>query len=50
MSEKLKGTGVGSNNSQFGKCWITNGIESKTIKKDDVLPDGWKFGRVIKKV
>lgn len=27
--------------------WITNGILSKTIKRSDFIPDGWKKGRVI---
>jgi hypothetical protein len=36
----------GEKNSQFGTCWITNGIESKKIKKNDLslYPD-WKLGR-----
>lgn len=41
----------GEKNSQYGTCWITNGIESLKIKKDDVtkyLNDGWKLGRVIR--
>lgn len=38
----------GKNNPQYNKCWITNDIESKMIKKDDNLPDGWKYGRKIK--
>jgi hypothetical protein len=38
----------GSANSQFGTCWITNGIENKKVKKSNVLPDGWMFGRKIK--
>jgi hypothetical protein len=50
MSKKLKGTGMGVNNSQFGKCWITNGTENKTIKKIDLIPNGWVLGRKIKKV
>jgi hypothetical protein len=37
----------GSNNSQYGKCWITNEIESKKINKGDVLPEGWRLGRKI---
>jgi hypothetical protein len=39
---------TGSKNSQFGKCWITNGTENKKIKKDEQIPDGWKLGRKIK--
>ena len=38
----------GENNSQFGSCWITNGIENRKIKKDDKIPIGWKLGRVFK--
>jgi len=34
-------------NSQFGKCWITNGIESKKIYKGDLIPEGWRVGRII---
>jgi group I intron endonuclease len=35
----------GEANSQFGTCWITNGIENKKIKKTDSIPMGWKLGR-----
>jgi hypothetical protein len=36
---------VGSNNSQFGTMWITNGIENKKIKKESIeIPDGWYKG------
>lgn len=35
----------GSNNSQHGTCWITNGFENKKIKKENLIPDGWKLGR-----
>jgi hypothetical protein len=38
----------GKKNSQYGTMWITNGTESKKIKKDDLIPDGWKKGRKIK--
>jgi hypothetical protein len=37
----------GSNNSQYGKCWITNDIESKKINKGDIMPEGWRLGRKI---
>lgn len=39
----------GEKNSQFGTCWITNGFESKKIKKDELalfIENGWKKGRV----
>jgi len=35
----------GNKNSQFGTKWITNGKESKKIKKDIEIPSGWKKGR-----
>ena len=37
----------GENNSQYGKCWITNEIESKKIYKGDTIPEGWRLGRKI---
>ena len=39
----------GSNNSQYGTCWITNDTDNKKIQKGDDIPTGWKLGRVIKK-
>lgn len=39
----------GENNSQFGTCWITNGKENMKIKKGDSIPEGWNFGRSLKK-
>lgn len=38
---------TGDKNSQFGTCWITNGIESKKIIKGNIVPEGWKLGRKI---
>jgi hypothetical protein len=38
---------LGSGNSQFGSCWITNETENKKIKKTDPLPEGWRYGRKI---
>jgi len=44
--EKMrKPKNMGSNNSQYGKCWITNEVESKKIMKGDLIPDGWRLGR-----
>ena len=37
----------GTRNSQYGLQWITNGIESTRIKKDDPIPEGWKKGRKV---
>lgn len=45
MKQQRKGVGVGSTNSQFGTCWITNGSQNKKINKNEKLPVGWKFGR-----
>jgi hypothetical protein len=28
-----------------GRYWITNGVGSKMIKANDVIPDGWRRGR-----
>jgi hypothetical protein len=48
MSESMKGKGKGSNNSQYGKCWITNEVDSKKIFKGDLIPEGWRLGRKMK--
>ena len=51
MSKSSKGAGIKENNSQFGTCWITNGIEIKKIKKENLeffLNLGWKRGRILK--
>jgi len=45
--EKMrKSKNVGTNNSQFGTIWITNGQENKKIKKEDIIPQSWYKGRV----
>ena len=49
MSKSSKGQGAGNDNSQFGKCWITNEIESKKIYRGDTIPEGWRLGRKMKK-
>ena len=41
---------IGEKNSQFGTCWITNGLENKKIKKNEVdkfINEGWKLGRIV---
>ena len=35
-------------NSQYNTCWITNDIENKKIKRNNILPDGWHYGRKLK--
>jgi hypothetical protein len=47
--EKLKKSkNIGSENSQYGTMWITNGTENKKIKAIDIIPEGWYKGRVVK--
>lgn len=48
MKIKAIGRGLEFNNSQYGTCWITNEVESKKIKKSDLIPEGWRLGRKIK--
>lgn len=51
MSESSKGIGKGSNNSQYGTCWITKNDNNKKIKKENLeiyLNDGWIKGRKLK--
>ena len=46
MREKMSGKG----NSQYGTCWITNGVENKKIKKEELafwLELGYNRGRKI---
>lgn len=44
--EKMRKTkNKGSNNSQYGTMWITNGVDNKKIRKEDVMPEGWYKGR-----
>ena len=45
MSQSSKGMGTGSNNSQYGTQWVTNGTENRKIKKDADIPIGWYKGR-----
>jgi len=49
MKKSHKDKHFGINNSQYGKCWITNEKESKMIYKDDSIPEGWRLGRTLKK-
>lgn len=37
----------GEKNSQFGTMWVTNGIENRKIRKEDIIPDGCRKGRVL---
>ena len=42
---RKKETQIGEKNSQYGSCWITNGLENKKIKKGDLITEGWRLGR-----
>lgn len=37
----------GEKNSQYGSMWITNGIENRKIKKEEIIPENWYKGRKI---
>jgi hypothetical protein len=49
MIQSHKNIHRGELNSQYGTCWITNEIENKKINKNEQIPLGWRYGRVIKK-
>ena len=46
ISNVKKGTGLKEKNSQYGTMWITNGVENRKIKKEDIIPEGWYRGRI----
>lgn len=51
MSESSKGKCLGEKNGSYGTCWITNNIENKKIKKEELdqyIILGWSKGRKIK--
>lgn len=48
MKESHSGKQSGSKNSQYESMWITNGLDSKKINKNDIIPDSWYKGRKIK--
>ena len=35
-------------NSQYGTMWITDGMKNKKIKKNEIIPEGWRKGRVVR--
>lgn len=39
---------AGENNSQFGSKWINDGVVDKKIISNEVLPEGFVFGRIKK--
>jgi group I intron endonuclease len=48
ISDIMRVKQSGTNNSQYNTCWITNEIENRKIKKDEIVPVGWRFGRNLK--
>jgi hypothetical protein len=48
MKQSRKGTGKGNLNSQYGTCWITNGVENKKVSPYIELDEGWFRGRTLK--
>jgi hypothetical protein len=48
MKNSKKEQGKGVTNSQYGTCWITNEQENIKIRKGDLIPNGWRLGRIMK--
>jgi len=51
ISDKMKNRGVGSENSQYGTCWVFKDGINKKIKKENLeifIKDGWGKGRKLK--
>ena len=46
---KMSASALGKKNSQYGKMWITNGKENKSIKKFDTIPKDYWRGRTLNK-
>ena len=47
ISASKRGRTLGSNNSQYGTCWITDGSNNKKINPTyNSIPSGWYKGRV----
>ena len=48
ISQKMKGENnpmkIKENTPMYGKIWITNGFENKSISKLSKIPDGWRRG------
>jgi hypothetical protein len=30
-------------------CWITNGVQNRRLKDEDLFPEGWRFGKTHKR-
>jgi hypothetical protein len=49
MSEKAK-IRLAKENYHSGTMWITNETENRKIKKESIVPEGWKKGRFLKNI
>ena len=47
FASEMSANKIGSNNSQYGTMWITDGIDNAKISKTDTVPLGWRIGRDI---
>lgn len=47
IAKMKKPKNVMENNPNFGKMWITNGVDNKMIKRYADIPDGWRKGRKL---
>lgn len=50
MEQSHRGAGKGNNNSQYGTCWITDEYISRKIYRGEIIPEGWRLGRKLKKL
>lgn len=46
-SNSIKILQGGTKNSQYGKVWITDGVNNKSISSKNEIPNGWVKGRSI---
>ena len=47
VKNKLSLERKGIGNPCYNRIWVTNGIENKYIKKEDLIENGWRRGRTI---
>jgi len=50
LSDIRKGTGIGENNSVYGRKWMTKNFKNKMVKPEEFnlnLENGWVFGKYI---
>jgi len=44
MSNFQRGRNVGKNNGNYGKFWITNGVDAKLVSPTSIIPTAWSVG------